>query len=471
MLKATLEALIGKSINQICLNNFHDANLNHCAHFVSHAAGLTFDFNCKTFRGGSNVGANIRVHEVFAQCPKVGTIAQAPSDRPYLVFVTKDSNVDVAQKRMQNVPQKHIGIVVDNMVYHYSNSADKVVKWTIAKFLDTFQRVYSGNQALFYGLIPGSDLLLDIDPTGNSITSSAAFALTQRQNEWYAKETNSNGNEFYVGREVNNTSAGYFGIYQRANEYYGKQYNGDDYKDRIDHWAYLLHITGYCESKNHFNLINTYDRAKFTFGFYQLAAHTPKDNLILLFRRFSESANMKKYFPELKMTNGSLHRVNENGSQTDLETVMNTGPNGAPQLQLFMNFLNPIRKRIDPQEILHAARLIHWSEKDRLMRDAQVAIANELLQKKMTQRYHRWYDLDGKSDIICALVADIHHQGRASKSRVQDALNSNDVQENLITINANYISRADDLRTIINQLKTAGKIGTKVYKASLNEFV
>jgi hypothetical protein len=471
MLKVKLEALIGKSIDQICPNNFHDANLNHCAHFVSHAANLTFDFNCKTFRGGSHVGANIRVHEVFAQCPKVGAIDQAPSDRPYLVFVTKDSNVNLAQKRMQNVPQKHIGIVVDNMVYHYSNSADKVVKWTLPKFLDTFQRVYSGNQELFYGLIPGSDLLLDIDTTGNSITASAAFELQLRQNEWFARETNSNSNEFYVGREVTNTSAGYFGIYQRANEYFGKQFDAEDYKVTIDHWAYLLHITGYCESKNHFNLINTYDRAKFTFGFYQLAAHTPNDNLILLFRRLSESANMKKYFPELKMIQGQLHRVNENGSQTNLETVMNTGPNGTPQLQLFMNFLNPIRKRIDPQEILHAARLIYWSEKDRRMRDAQVAIANELLQKKMTQRYHKWYDLDGKTDIICALIADIHHQGRASKTRVQNALNASNVEENLITINANYISRATDLRQIISDLKAAQKIGHKVYSASLNEFI
>src|SRR5262245_55947408 len=51
-------------------------------------------------------------------------------------------------------------------------------------------------------------------------------------------------------------------------------------------WSHFIWPTVVAESAGgHHLLVNTYDRARFTFGFYQLAAHTPNDNLILLFRR------------------------------------------------------------------------------------------------------------------------------------------------------------------------------------------
>lgn len=99
--------------------------------------------------------------------------------------------------------------------------------------------------------------------------------------------------------------------FRKANEYYGPKFNHADYTATLDHWAYLLYASGYCESKNFFNVFNTYDRAKFTYGFYQLAAHTPNDNLILLFRRLVNLDLAKQYFPELTLINGRLHRVNE----------------------------------------------------------------------------------------------------------------------------------------------------------------
>ena len=126
-LKETLEDSLGKSINQICLNNLHDPNLNHCAHFVSHILELDFSFNCKEFRGGNNKAGNVRVHEVFARCPKVGQFEDRPADHPVLVFVTRRDVVNLPNKQMANIPQKHIGILADGNVYHYSNSNDKVI--------------------------------------------------------------------------------------------------------------------------------------------------------------------------------------------------------------------------------------------------------------------------------------------------------------------------------------------------------
>lgn len=472
-LKTTLENAIGKSIDRICPNKFHNLSANHCAHFVSHMTGLEFSFQCREFKGGNGQPGNVRVHEIFAQCPKVGKFVDKPSDRPVLAFVTRKDMVDLHAKRMRNIPQKHIGVFLDGSVYHYSNSNNEVVKWSPSKFLDVFQQTYSGDQGLFYGIIPNSDLRLRVDPSAVHINQGIAFSLDKREgNKWFARAVNSdNGQEFYVGQEVRNRAKKYFGIFRRSIEYDGPQFAPEDYWEDFDHWAYLLYLTGHCESKNFFNVFNTYDRAKFTFGFYQLAAHTPNDNLILFFRRLTELQKATDYFPEIKMLNGRLTRVNEDGGTTDLETIMNTGPNGQGQLQLFMNYLNPFRKKIDEQEVLQLARIIHWTINDPGVCSLQVEIANEILQRKMSQHYNRWYELDGKSDLICALIADIHHQGRATKSRVKTALKTADPIEALITVNPRYTGRIANLREVSKKLIDEGKLGHKVYDGANNEFV
>jgi len=472
-LKSKLENALGKSIDKICPNKFHTFLTNHCAHFVSHMTGLNFSFNCKEFKGGNSEPGNVRVHEFFAQCPKVGEFEDRPSDRPVLVFVTRKDVVDLGRKRMANIPQKHIGVLFDGSIYHYSNSNNQVVKWLPDKFFDTFQRVYRGDQGLFYGTFPNSDLQLRIDANAEKVGTGLAFFLDRREgNKWYARAVNAeNDQEFYVGREVKNQASQYYGIFRRASEYDGPQFDPDNYVAQIDHWAYLLELTGYCESKNYFNVFNTYDRAKFTYGFYQFAAHTPEDNLILLFRRLVELPKAQDYFPEIKMLDGRLTRVNENGGTTDLETVMETGPRGQKQLQLFMNYLNPFRKTINEQEVLQVARLIHWTANDMDTTRLQVETAAEILQRKMSRRYDRWYDLDGRSDLVCAVIADIHHQGRAAKKRVKEALASADPVDALVHISPKYAGRIADLKKISQRLIDEKKLGRKVYDSAGNEFV
>ena len=149
---------------------------------------------------------------------------------------------------------------------------------------------------------------------------------------------------------------------------------------------------------------------------------------------------------------------------------MQTGPNNADQLQLFMNYLNPNREPIEVQEVLQIARLMHWTVNDPQFRQLQVIVSSEILQRKMTKLYNNWYNLNGRSDIICALVADIHHQGRASKSKVAAALNSANPENALLCVNPTYAGREADLRYIINELKKSGKLGYKRYDAANNEF-
>ena len=464
-----LENALGKSIAQICDGRFHSPTSNHCAHFVSHITGIDFLYHCRAFKGGNGTPANIRVQEIFAECPLVGNWSDVDSNIEQLVFVTKISNVDLAAKKMRNVPQKHIGIYSQGFVYHYSNSANEVVKWTPDTFLAEFEAIYSGTQGLFFGTFPGSDLELSIVDNAAGVPRGIGFDLIKDGRRWFGDPDGDSAQRFYIGRETNNGN--YVGLFMRANEYYGTQYAGSNYVDEYDHWAYLMELTGYCESKNYFNIINTYDSAKFTFGFYQLAAHTKDDNLILLFREFLNQPEAADYFPELTLRDGRVHRIDENGGLTDLEVETPTGPNGRRQLQRFMNFLNAKRFDHDRQEVLQSARVIHWAANFQSQRDLQVKVANDILQHKMFIRYARWYDIDGADDVICALIADIHHQGRANRTKVKNALQSADPVESLITVNPGYTGRIRDLRAKLPEMIDQDQLGTKIYDAGLNEFV
>lgn len=469
-----LEGLLGKNINQICPNGFHDAGMNHCAHFVGHAMGLASPYNCAMHMGGRKEAANIRVHETFAQCSKVGYWADADTSRPQLCFVTRKDVVSVPGKTMGNIPQKHIGVFSDGMVYHYSNSADKVVKQTPTAFLATFEATYAGTQGLYFGYPAEKNLTLKVAATGLGVPAAVkAFELIGPEGKDWRARLKGDVESFFVGRQTLDAAKGYFGLFFPGSTYYGPTYAGADYEDVLGPWAYLLEATGWCESQNRFNLINTYDRAKFTFGFYQLAAHTPRDNLILLFRALFADPQMAGYFPELKLVDGRLHRVDPVLGETDLEEEFDVG--GEMELQFFMNYLNPRRRELDPQEILHSARLIHWANTSKSMRDIQVEVANGILQKKMSQRYQPWFNLDGRSDIICLVVADIMHQGRGGsqgKTQVRKALAATDPLEALLAIGAtSYAQRIRDLRAVITRLKAAQKLGTRRYSAARNEFV
>jgi hypothetical protein len=466
-----LNDALGKNISQICGNRFHDAALNHCAHFASHMCDMGFTFTCKEFAGGTKPGANIRVHEVFAQCPKVGKWDDADPNKTQLIFVTLASNVDIANKRMVNIPQKHIGVYHQGQVYHYSNGQDKVVKEPPASFFAKFQQIYAGNQGLFFGWIPGEDLVLNVAPQGAAASAGRKFDLPDPVGgRWEARLVGEPGS-FLVGKEINNAAKQFFGLFVPIAEYWGPVYRAADYTAELDQWAVLLEVTGACESENRFNLINTYDRAKFTFGFYQLAAHTPRDNLILLFRRLAQLTAFKEYFPDLEMRNGRLHRIDGSGAATDLEQEF-PASNGEQQIMLFMNYLNPNRRIVDRQEALMAARLIHWSVNDPEMRRAQVQVAAEILQGKMSRRYQPKLGLDGKSDTICAIVADIFHQGRSTFAAVKQILAQADPVPDLLKVNdAQQAPRNRHLKQAVDAAIAAGRLGNKVYSAANNEFI
>jgi GH24 family phage-related lysozyme (muramidase) len=151
-----LSSFLGKSVGDICQQGFHDAEANHCAHFVSHVGGYQFGFLCHAISGSSRKGVSVRVQELFPHCPEVGEWEDRPdTDDDLLVFITARRNVNLARKTIQNVPKKHIGILRKGEVFHYSNGEDKVVRQSPAAVRERFRRTYRDSTVdLFFGTLP-----------------------------------------------------------------------------------------------------------------------------------------------------------------------------------------------------------------------------------------------------------------------------------------------------------------------------
>lgn len=157
----TLNNSVGQSISEICSFSIaNDSNQNHCAHYVSHMMGYELEgATCKNFtwndKQKDEKGATLRVDDVFAASPETGSHAKKPPClTTYLIFVTLASNVQKVGNRLQmgNQPKKHIGIVVDGVVWHYSNTNNKVVSESVTSFKSKFSSAYTtaGTTVEFY---------------------------------------------------------------------------------------------------------------------------------------------------------------------------------------------------------------------------------------------------------------------------------------------------------------------------------
>ena len=152
--EATLRALLGQHIRQICPIGYANDSDNHCAHFVSHVLSYQFSTTCRTMVHGTGNPATIRVQDVFSHCLQVGKWAELPVPLFWgLVFITNASNVNIRNKAMVNVPRKHVGIFIGGArtIFHYSNSRRQVVEQTPAQFSNHYA---SPDNAMFWGSAP-----------------------------------------------------------------------------------------------------------------------------------------------------------------------------------------------------------------------------------------------------------------------------------------------------------------------------
>ncbi|WP_206171072.1 DUF5675 family protein [Phragmitibacter flavus] len=173
-----LESLLGKSIIPLCPQEFHDFDANHCAHFVAHTGGYQFGYLCHNIAGSNLRGVTVRVQEIFPECPQVGAWNNLPqTDDDLLVFITARRNVNLASKTIENVPKKHIGILRDGKVYHYSNTEEKVIKQTPAQVLSRFRSAYNDPTVdLFFGTLPAVPRAAAVRSIARSGTRSPSAA-------------------------------------------------------------------------------------------------------------------------------------------------------------------------------------------------------------------------------------------------------------------------------------------------------
>jgi hypothetical protein len=272
------------------------------------------------------------------------------------------------------------------------------------------------------------------------------------------------GEKFYLGYSVRyNDDMERHGLAQKLSDMTrSARYDRTAAAAKLGNWAHFLWPTIVAESDGYFGRINSYDRAAFTFGCYQLAAHTPEENLILLFRRLLALPNANVYFPDLTLKprgDGMMcvHRIDQNGNAINIEEArMVARPNGTREKQIpdFMKYLNSDPARVDRAEETAAARLILWCEEDEAARMTQIHLAMETAKKKLRLARTKIASFDGRDWRIALWINDILHQGRAKYSAMEEALRSGDPVEALSRLGASrYDGRKRTVRECVRQLE------------------
>lgn len=228
------------------------------------------------------------------------------------------------------------------------------------------------------------------------------------------------GNSFAIGSKVRyrnkksgverfglSNDAGLFGSAEASKQLYA----ASDYAGVYPYWADFIEPTAICEGRSFISL-NTYDRARFTFGFGQFAAHVPEGDFIRWFRDMLQRPEAEDYFPNLEVDGGRIVKVEET-SRVPLETAATTEP--------LQRYLNPTLDEVEDAEVVAAAKLIHWTGRHDGARLLQVQHMVHTA-RALVREADRRLGLDGVGGDLCCIVMDVRHQGRAGFDDLQAAL-------------------------------------------------
>ncbi len=225
------------------------------------------------------------------------------------------------------------------------------------------------------------------------------------------------GRRFYVGYVQHYGSR--IGIARASDELI---YDRFAEEARVGAWAHFIWPSVMGESNGRYLSINAWDRAHFTWGFYQLAAHTPNDNLILLMRKLLELPSAKRYFPDLILDGGKVARLTASGAKSlEREVSVPVGDGHETQIPDFMQYLNPSSRRVDNAEVITVAKFIDWARNDPGMRANTVIISLGIMKRKAKHWADR-FGLHGKRPELAIWISDMFHQGRGSVAEVKAAL-------------------------------------------------
>lgn len=222
-------------------------------------------------------------------------------------------------------------------------------------------------------------------------------------------------------------------------------YQAENYVPDFGIWAQIIAPTAACEGGS-FLALNSYDRAGFTFGITQFAAHVPNGDFVRLLRALLARPEAADYFPMLRLIDGRIHLA-DTGSVQPLEGLDSTAA--------LMAWLNPSGDAIDAAEIEAAARLIHWTRQSRAVRLAQIAQTIASFTAYL-RRAGRTVPMEGRVAAHCCVIADLLHHGRGGRqvwAAIGRALVAADPLDALLAIGgASWPERVDTLRRHIDAL-------------------
>lgn len=241
----------------------------------------------------------------------------------------------------------------------------------------------------------------------------------------------------------------------------GKQfsYKADDFRQELGFWADFIEPTAICEGLS-FLTLNTYDRARFTFGFAQFAAHVPDGDFVTWLRAMLNEPDVNDYFPDLGLENGRIVKHGATGT-IPLETKDTTQP--------LMDYLNPSLTAVEDDEVIAAAKFIHWTmnhpNTQRLQVKQMVATGHAILRRADTR-----LGLDNVAGDLCCIVMDILHQGRGTFGEMLQALRANDPFKALLSVGSvAEPTRVNTLRKELNARRQA--FAAKRWSSAQKEFV
>lgn len=248
---------------------------------------------------------------------------------------------------------------------------------------------------------------------------------------------------FFVGRRV--PYEGNIGLY---NIFSGSRlkrlvFDPANFTDSFGFWAEFIDPTARCEGRN-FLTLNSYDRAAFTFGFGQFAAHVPGGDFVQYLRSLLTLPDAPDYFPHLGIKDGRIHSIDGESGSVALEDSGSTAR--------LMAYLNPSLDEVEDAEVIAAARLIHWTTASEAAQEAQVDQMIATFKSFMSRAQAR-VGINDRSADLCCVIADILHHGRGGRMTwplIDEALKKSRPLEALLAIGApKWKERCETLRRAI----------------------
>ena len=269
---------------------------------------------------------------------------------------------------------------------------------------------------------------------------SIFFRIVRDNRDFFC--TADNGPKFFVGRKVPYLhNIGLYNIFG-GSKLTKLNYDPAHYLADFGFWAEFIDPTAACEGRN-FLTLNTYDRAAFTFGFTQFAAHVPNGDFIQYFHTLLGETEAVDYFPTLKLIDGRINKI-DGPSPVVLENTVTTQP--------LMDYLNPSLSQVEDDEVIAAAKFIHWTTEHRPARLIQIKVMIDAYREFMRLADSRGL-INGRTADQCCVIADILHHGRGGRltwTLITDAINSSHPFDNLIAIGApQWNERKKTLKTKI----------------------